>query len=271
MIVLSLLAGCQQVAQTTSFVPPPNATDREVIEGINSPQYFEYLDEGENDIYPAVVMIADENGNLIASGILIKPDVVLTAAHCLDGGDVFSVENGSESVMVKNIVMHENYFRWRSAHDIGLIFLECPMSAKPIELWEDGDYPRMSDITTVGYGAGHKKWSKHETFFYYGTIVEEPWFIKFLPLYGPIWHGDSGGAVLYDGKLIGVISSYTMHYSHGEINVVECSATSIRMYKHWIEGVLKDERMDKQQDLPIIDPAGSRNWFDEPFDWDNDW
>ena len=97
MIVLSLLAGCQQIVQTTSFVPPPNATDREVIEGINSPQYFEYLDEGENDIYPAVVMIADENGNLIASGILIKPDVVLTAAHCLDGGDVFSVEIGRAS------------------------------------------------------------------------------------------------------------------------------------------------------------------------------
>jgi hypothetical protein len=247
MIVLSLISGCQQAPNLTSFVPPPNATDREVIEGINPPQYFEYLDEGGNDIYPAVVMIADINGNLIASGVLIKPDVVLTAAHCLDGGNVFSVENGDEAVMVKEVVMHESYNEWIASNDIGLIFLECPMSAKPIELWGGGDYPRMSDITTVGYGAGHKKWSKDETFFYYGTIVEEPWFIKFLPLYGPIWHGDSGGAVLYDGKLIGVISSYTMHYSHGKINVVECSATSIRMYKHWIEGALKNERMDKQQ------------------------
>jgi|TARA_Y100000034_G_scaffold64445_2_gene77974 hypothetical protein len=235
-----LLLGCTPVQRTVSYrPPPPNASPRELIESINAPEYFEYLDEGETDLYPAVVMIATEDGEMIASGVLIKPDVVLTAAHCLDEDNAFAVENGSESVMIKDIIMHECYDPWLASNDIGIIFLECPMSAKPIELWGGGDYPRMSNITTIGYGAGHKKWSKDETFFYYGTIVEEPWFIKFLPMYGPIWHGDSGGAVVYDGKLIGIISSYTMHRSHGDINVIECSATSIRMYKHWIDGILK--------------------------------
>ena len=258
-----ILLGCNPVQRTVSYKPPPeNASPRELIESINNPQYFEYLDEGESDIYPAVVMIATESGDMVASGVLIRPDVVLTAAHCLDGGNAFSVENGEESVMIKEIIMHERYNEYVASNDIGLIFLEYPMSATPIELWGCGDYPRMSDITTVGYGAGHKKWSKDETFFYYGTIVEEPWFIKFLPMYGPIWHGDSGGAVLYDGKLIGIISSYTMHRSHGDINVIECSATSIRMYKHWIEGVLKDEKLDKQPSIFADDPIGGRSWID---------
>jgi len=237
MIVPILLASCQAVS-LASFSPPPNALDREFIEGINSPQYFEYLDEGENDSHPAVVMLMNEDGEMIASGVLIKPDVVLTAAHCLDEEEVFGVTNGIEDVMVKESIPHEKYHKWYGMHDIGLIILECEMSAEPIDLWQGGDVERLADITTVGYGAGHKKWSKHDTFFYFGTLVEEPWFIKFLPVYGPIWHGDSGGAVLHDGKLIGIIASYTIHISNSEIKIIECNATSIRMYKHWIEEAL---------------------------------
>ena len=241
------LFGCAPAQWTVTYTPPPpNASPRELIETINDPKYFEYLDAEEIDLYPAVVMIATKDGDMIASGTLIQPDVVITAAHCLDGDNAFSVKNGDEEVMIREFVVHKGYNRWSSANDIGIIFLECPMTATPINLWGGGDYPRMCDITTVGYGAGHKKWSKDETFFYYGTIVEEPWFIKFLPIYGPVWHGDSGGAVLYKGKLIGIIASYTMHLSNGDINVIECSATSIRMYKNWIEEVLENEQQRKQ-------------------------
>ena len=262
MIVSILLASCQAVT-LTSFEPPPNASDRELVERINSPQYFEYLDAGENDIYPAVVMLINENGEMIASGVLIKPNVVLTAAHCLDGEKIYGVTNGVEDVMVKKTIPHKKYFEWSGSNDIGLLILECNMdSATPIDLWQCGDVPRLADITTVGYGSGHKKWSKDDTFCYYGTIVEEPWFIKFLPIYGPIWHGDSGGAVLYDGKLIGIIASYTIHISNSDVNIIECNATSIRMYKHWIEEVLENERMVKQPNIFADDPIGGRSWLD---------
>ena len=261
-VSILLLASCHQAETLTAFTPPPNALDREFIEGINPPQYFEYLDEGENDIHPAVVMLTDECGRMIASGVLIEPNVVLTAAHCLDDNeDIFGVTNGIEDVMVKKIIPHKNYHGWNGSYDIGLLILECDMSAKPIPLWQGGDVPRLADITTVGYGAGYKKWSKKDTYCYYGTIVEEPWFIKFLPIYGPVWHGDSGGAVIYDGKLIGIISSYTIHLSNSDLNIIECNATSIRMYKHWIEEVLKNEKLDKRPSIFVDDPIGGRSWL----------
>ena len=260
MIVPILLASCQ-AESLTSFTPPPNALDREFIEEINNPQYFEYLDEGEHDIHPAVVMLTNENGEAIGSGVLIEPDIVLTAAHCIGDGEVFGVTNGIEDVMVKDSIPHERYSRFTAMHDIGILILECEMSAEPIELWQGGDIQRLASITTVGYGAGHKKWSKDETFNYFGTLVEEPWFIKFLPINGSVWHGDSGGAVLHDGKLIGIIASYTMHVSHSNLLIIECNATSIRMYKFWIEGVLKDERMDQQSPVFTDNPHGGWSWI----------
>jgi hypothetical protein len=40
-----------------------------------------------------------------------------------------------------------------------------------------------------------------------------------------------------------------MHLSNGDINVIECSATSIRMYKNWIEEVLENEQQQQLEGM----------------------
>ena len=78
-----------------------------------------------------------------------------------------------------------------------------------------------------------------ETFFYYGTVLEDPSHMKFLPLESTVWFGDSGGAVFEDGgKLAGIISSFVIHKGH----LLENSATHVILYKEWIDNTIKENK-----------------------------
>ena len=98
---------------------------------------------------------------------------------------------------------------------------------------------QRENITTVGYSHNIKKISKPGTFWYYGTIEEEPQYMKFLPIKGHIWFGDSGGAVFESqGHLAGIISSITIV----DDTLVEQSATRLDRYVNWIQDTLEHER-----------------------------
>ena len=58
----------------------------------------------ENDKYPSICSLHLEDGILIGSGILIRPDVVLTAGHCIDDDNIFSITIGREDIMVKDMI-----------------------------------------------------------------------------------------------------------------------------------------------------------------------
>ena len=106
---LLLIVGCK-VPQATSL--PPQTQDNIVVVEETVPSF---LDEWfvrttkEHDPYPAVCSLHTESGHLVGSGILIRPDVVLTAGHCIEDDDIFSVVIGEEEIMVKDMVLHPSY------------------------------------------------------------------------------------------------------------------------------------------------------------------
>ena len=249
-VPLLLITGCR--ASQIAGLPPsdPPQTIIEIVQ--ESPPRF--LDAWftpttiENDPYPSVCSLHKENGYLIGSGILIRPNVVLTAGHCIEDDDIFSVVIGEEEIMVKNMVLHPRYSETfgRIQNDIGLIFLETDSDYEPATIGCVEWMYRYQDITTVGNSFEYKKYSKPNVFRYFGTVVEEPNYMKFIPRPASVWPGDSGGGVFakFQGKdyVVGIISNYiVIETFNGRIVVSECSATIIVKYLDWIEMEIKNE------------------------------
>jgi hypothetical protein len=214
-----------------------------------------YLDEWfipttiENDPYPSICSLHLEDGKLLGSGILIRPDVVLTAGHCIDDNNIFSVVIGEEEIMVKEIILYPSYSDTfgRIRNDIGLIFLECESIYEPAIMGCVEWMTRYQDITTVGHSCLYKKYSKPSVFRYFGVVLEEPNEMKFIPRPASVLPGDSGGGVFakFKGKeyVVGIISNYTVITIFKDEPIIsECSATIIANYVDWIEmEVVKNE------------------------------
>jgi len=203
----------------------------------------------ENDPYPSVCSLHRFSGSLVGSGILIRPDVVLTAGHCIDDDDIFSVVIGQEEIMVKDIVLHPRYSdsSGRIINDVGLIFLECDSVYEPATIGCIEWIERYEHITTVGYSMGYKKYSKHGVFKFFGRVMTEPNYMKFIPRPASVMPGDSGGGVFVkygDAEyVIGIISSYSVVQLYdGQRTISECSAAVISNYLNWIDTeILKNE------------------------------
>ena len=155
---------------------------------------------------------------------------------------------GEEQIMIKDMVLHPSYSRTfgRIKNDIGLIFLECDSNYEPATIGCVEWMYRYQNITTVGYSFGYKKYSKPNVFRYFGTVVEEPNYMKFIPRPASVWPGDSAGGVfakfMDKNYVVGIISNYiVIETFNGRIVVSECSATIIVKYLDWIETEIKDE------------------------------
>jgi len=251
------LSSC--IATPSTSTPKTQPKESASIVDLSSPQH--YLDEWFtattiiDDPYPSICSLHLEDGNMIGSGILIRPNVVLTAGHCIDEDNIFSVIIGQkdtlmeEEILVKCVILHPSYSHTfgRVRNDIGLIFLECDSIYEPATMGCVEWMSRYQDITTVGNSWSYKKYSKPGVFRYFGVIEGEPNEMKFIPRPASILPGDSGGGVFakFEGKeyVVGVISNYTMvRIFKNESIISECSATIIANYLDWIEmEVIKDE------------------------------
>lgn len=255
---LLLIVGCK-VPQASSL-PPQTTTD--IVIDVTPPKVSNPMDRWfvpttqENDPYPSVCSLHRYDGSMIGSAILIEKDVALTAAHCIDGDDVFSIVIGEEEIMVKDTLLHPSYSTtsFSVSNDIGLVFLECESQYEPATIGCVEWMHRYQNITTVGYAKGYKKYSKRWVFTYFGTLVEEPNKIKFIPHGASVWFGDSGGGVFakFKGKncVVGVISTFTiMRVFENKEKVTECSATKIVNYLDWIEGSILYEQMEELEKI----------------------
>ena len=225
------------LASCTTTLPKPQKENSK-IERVLPPSKFTYLDEFHFDPYPFVGSVNFSDGRLIGSGVVIAPNLILTAAHVPFGKeDLMFVEYDGDTHCIEEVIYYEPYNPVYLDHDIAILVLETETDEQPVEFAEY-THKRMK-LTTVGYGTGRKRYSNYGVFWYYGRLIAKPQFMIILPLEASIWFGDSGGAVLsLDNKLIGIMS-YFQTTDNGKIYENGCA--SIEYYKDWIEGI-KNER-----------------------------
>lgn len=237
---LATINACKGVP--TASTPPTQPKEiPEAVEPIQElPEFltrgFTVIEEGQQDPFGCVGKVLRENGDMIGSCVLIKPNAVLTAAHCLQDETTAFVQIGCDIIKIKKAIPHPFY--QDCLNDIAVIILEQESTIAPAQL-SNGllDLTRLEPLRVVGYGGTVKKISNPRTFFYYGTVVESPSTLKFLPLDGTVWFGDSGGGVFEDsGKLCGIITSFAIYNHH----LFENSATHIFLYDEWIRSLLKE-------------------------------
>ena len=118
--------------------------------------------------YPFMVSLQYNGGwfgGHFCGGALVRPDWVVTAAHCVQGesaGDIkveiglHDVDGtiGSETRYVDQIIEHPAYNNFMLSYDYALLHLSSPSSFEPIQLVTDESHsqePVMS--TTMGWGA----------------------------------------------------------------------------------------------------------------------
>ncbi|WP_395843275.1 S1 family peptidase [Cystobacter fuscus] len=157
---MASLGACAPVSSDVDG--PPASRGDAVVGGTEAP--------GDGAVVALVarrVRCAGESLTLLCSGALIAPDVVLTAAHCLD---VFGPEGAYEVffgarllpetrtegrfVRVARAVRHPDYERETHAHDVALLRLAVAVEVAPLRLAGPGEDVLMPDgaARVVGFG-----------------------------------------------------------------------------------------------------------------------
>lgn len=229
------MGSCVSSVNTTTLDSTPPTSESFTLPQSDS---FSYHLIDENDSYDFVGAIRKyDTGSLIGTGVLIAPNVVLSAAHVVNGTDMDNLEwvevDGDQSC-IERIVYFPSVLggKW---HDIAIVFLESDSDKNPCLLYnseKDQLYKNMP-LTTVGHGHGFRRNSNPGIFRYYGRLVLSPRFMIMLPIRDTVWHGDSGGAILTPyNKLVGIISHYAITCDG---RIYENAGASIEFYREWIE------------------------------------
>ncbi|AKT40800.1 S1 family peptidase [Chondromyces crocatus] len=168
---------------------------------------------------PAVVGLV-RGGKIGCTGVVVSPQLVLTAAHCVvnalpDALLVGSALNEGEQVDLVRSFLHPRYRLGEAAHDLGALVLRAPLEVAPIPLnaaaLVTADEGQRLRIVGFGQVAGDDPLpaQKREGSSTIGTIASSTFRVEPDP--AQPCSGDSGGPALATRAgaevLLGIISS----------------------------------------------------------------
>lgn len=181
---------------------------------------------------PAVGHILRYDGTSLGSGVLISQTHIITAGHVVDDETAYWFQTNGRKYCIDSVTLNP-YYKVKDiiVIDMAICKLHDPCYEAPISL-NTRPILRGESLIAIGFGGGWKKRSNLDTFWYYGTMSEDPFDLRMLCLSGTLWHGDSGGAVLdFNGNLVGIISGL----SHHKGLIYDNSAVRIDLMLPWIQ------------------------------------
>jgi len=188
--VSALVALCSIGCAFSDDAPRVGVAREAIVEGWN--------DDGD----PAAVALM-RAGALVCSGTLIAPDVVLTAAHCVDllppESAAFGPQPGAptDEIPIVRAVAHPRFERATLAHDIAILRLAYDADAPPALLPDEAlEEERIgSQVRIVGFGVfgvgGETDLRKRAGFSRVDTVDHDTFTLSGEPSQPCV--GDSGG------------------------------------------------------------------------------
>lgn len=179
---------------------------------------------GDSPVVPISV-----GGSNICTGTLIAPNIVLTAAHCIDDNvrdcafdetdcSRFTVESGTgDSKRVSSCVGHPSYdpcSNVQERNDVALLFLSGDLDARTANIYTTNDFSIGESVVTAGYGRNEEDDENLRATF---NQLSEVTNVGLATEYtdgnsneGTTCNGDSGGPLFIERngswQLIGVVS-----------------------------------------------------------------
>lgn len=222
-----------------------------------------YIEYGEQ--HECVVQISGEYPDqsvegkkvgFIASCVIIRPRVVLTAAHVIDGAENIHIILNDEKIKVLCAIRLKAYDKnVMSAFDIAICYLEkeAKIDFYPELYSKDDEVGKTCSIAGFGMTGNHRTGAKvhdekkragsnHIDELFCGMLVcslntKPHTALEFL-----IAHGDSGGGLFIDQKLAGINSTIMTHKGgilNSDLQDQSCH-TRISLHKPWIDFVVQE-------------------------------
>ncbi|XP_024884292.1 chymotrypsin-2-like [Temnothorax curvispinosus] len=221
--------------------------DTQIVGGTNAP----------DGMYPYQVSLKDaSNGRHFCGGAIVSKKYIITAAHCLAGrrypSDI-QIGVGSNNLQSQIIytadalIIHDNYNKTQYPNDIGLIKLSKDITFNKTitstaiisdnknfegvrlqvsgwgRLWAGGPVPvRLQHVTVRGY-------SQKSCAAIYAPDITDGHICTLESRGKGVCNGDSGGALTYGDKLVGIVS-FGVPCAEGYPDVF----TRVYYYRDWV-------------------------------------